>query len=124
LAGLQRWLSIALGVAILLGFLVSKKISLSAPVVRLVARLKSAMSAQLRQRSIGSLALLGMLNGLLPCCLVYVAMHIHVGSRRLRADEFAELRHLARAVRFKHLARRRQRRVAQRKCHRRPVGNL
>lgn len=74
LAGLQRWLSIALGVGILLGFLVSKKISVSAPVVRLVGRLKSAMSAQLRQRSVRSLVLLGMLNGLLPCGLVYVAL--------------------------------------------------
>jgi len=46
----------------------------STPVVRLVARLKTAMSAQLRQRSFRSLALLGMLNGLLPCGLVYVAM--------------------------------------------------
>ncbi len=74
LAGLQRWLSIALGVAILAGFLVSKKISVSAPVVRLVARLKAAMSAQLRQRTFRSLVLLGMLNGLLPCGLVYVAL--------------------------------------------------
>lgn len=74
LAGFQRWLSISLGMAILLGFLISKKVALSAPVVRLVARLKSAMSAQLRQRNLRSLALLGMLNGLLPCGLVYVAL--------------------------------------------------
>jgi sulfite exporter TauE/SafE len=74
LAGVQRWLSIALGVAVLLGFLISKKVSLSAPVVRLVTRLKSAMSVQLRQRSFRSLTLLGMLNGLLPCGLVYVAL--------------------------------------------------
>ncbi len=74
LAGLQRWVSIALGVAILLGFLISKRISLSAPVVRLVTRLKTAMSAQLQRRSFRSLALLGMLNGLLPCGLVYVAL--------------------------------------------------
>jgi len=74
LAGLQRWLSIALGLAILAGFLASKKISLAAPVVRLVVRLKAAMSAQLRRRSLRSLALLGLLNGLLPCGLVYVAM--------------------------------------------------
>jgi hypothetical protein len=74
LAGLQRWLSIALGVSILIGFLLSKKVALSAPVVRLVMQLKSAMSAQMRQRSFRSLILLGMLNGLLPCGLVYVAM--------------------------------------------------
>ncbi len=74
LAGLQRWLSIALGVSILIGFLLSKKVALSAPVVRLVMQLKSAMSAQMRRRGFRSLILLGMLNGLLPCGLVYVAM--------------------------------------------------
>ncbi len=74
LAGLQRGLSIALGVAMLLGFFISKRISVSAPVVRLVAGLKSAMSAQLQRRSFRSLVLLGMLNGLLPCGLVYVAL--------------------------------------------------
>ena len=88
LAGLQRWLSIALGVAILLGFLVSKKISVSATVVRLVARLKSAMSSQLRQRGFRSLALLGMLNGLLPCGLVYVAMAGAVACGTLAAGVF------------------------------------
>jgi len=73
-AGFQRWLSIALGVAILLGFLISKQVAVSAPVVRLVGWLKNAMSAQLRQRGFRALALLGMLNGLLPCGLVYVAL--------------------------------------------------
>ena len=74
IAGFQRWLSIALGLAILVGWLFSKRAALSAPVVRLVGWLKSAMSAQLRQRGFRSLALLGMLNGLLPCGLVYVAL--------------------------------------------------
>ena len=74
LTGMQRWLSIALGVAVLAGFLISKRVSLSAPVARVVARLKSAMSVQLQKRSFRSLALLGMLNGLLPCGLVYVAL--------------------------------------------------
>jgi uncharacterized protein len=83
LAGLQRWLSIALGVAILLGFLASKKISVAAPVVRLVANLKSAMSAQLQRRSFRSLLLLGLLNGLLPCGLVYVALAGAVSSGSL-----------------------------------------
>ena len=72
--GLQRWLSIALGLAVLAGFLISKRIAVSAPVIRLVSALKLAMSAQLRQRSFRSLALLGLLNGLLPCGLVYVAV--------------------------------------------------
>jgi hypothetical protein len=74
LIGAQRWLTISLGVAILFGFFLSKKIALAAPVIRLVGKLKTAMSAQLQQRSFRSLALLGMLNGFLPCGLVYVAM--------------------------------------------------
>jgi sulfite exporter TauE/SafE len=74
LAGWQRWLSIAIGLAILLGYLFSGRMALTAPVVRLVGRLKAAMSWQLQQRSLRSLALLGMLNGLLPCGLVYVAV--------------------------------------------------
>lgn len=73
-AGWQRGLSIALGLAILLGFLISRKIALSAPIVRLLSGLKGAMSAQLRQRGFRSLAILGALNGLLPCGLVYVAL--------------------------------------------------
>lgn len=73
LAGAQRWLSIALGLAILAGFLVSKKIVLYAPIVRLVCWLKSAMAAQLHRRTFRATALLGLLNGLLPCGLVYVA---------------------------------------------------
>jgi sulfite exporter TauE/SafE len=83
LAGFQRSLSIALGLAILLGFLISKKIAVSAPVVRFVTHLKTAMSAQLQRRNFRSLALLGMLNGLLPCGLVYVALAGAVTQGRL-----------------------------------------
>lgn len=74
LIGLQRWLSIALGVAVLAVFFISKRVAVSAPVVRLVGKLKLAMAAQLQRRSFRSLGLLGMLNGLLPCGLVYVAL--------------------------------------------------
>ena len=84
-AGVQQWLSIALGVALLTGFLVSKRAVLSAPVVRVVSWLKVAMSAQLRRRSLRSLALLGLLNGLLPCGLVYVALAGAVARGSIRS---------------------------------------
>ncbi len=74
LAGFQRWLSIALGLAMIAGWLLSRRAAMSTPVIRLVATLKAAMSTQLRRRSFQSLALLGLLNGLLPCGLVYVAL--------------------------------------------------
>src|SRR6266404_6317241 len=73
LAGIQRWVSIGLGLALLVGLSTSKRLALSPAVIALVSRLKSSMSAVLRRRSLLSLSVLGILNGLLPCGLVYVA---------------------------------------------------
>lgn len=72
LAGVQRWVSIALGVALLAGLVTSRKLALWRPVLVLVEQLKSRLSALLRRRSLAALIMLGMLNGLLPCGLVYV----------------------------------------------------
>ena len=73
LAGFQRWVSITLGVALLLGLVASRRLAMARPVTSAVNRLKSSMSVLLRQRSLTGLAVLGLLNGLLPCGLVYVA---------------------------------------------------
>lgn len=73
LAGVQRWVSIGLGVALLAGLSASRRLALSRPVTSAVNRLKSGMSALLRRRSFAALTVLGLLNGLLPCGLVYVA---------------------------------------------------
>lgn len=72
-AGVQRWLSIALGAALLAGLFSSRRAAMAKPVSALVTRLRSGMSHFLRRRSLISLAALGLLNGLLPCGLVYVA---------------------------------------------------
>lgn len=73
LAGIQRWVSIALGVMLIVGVFTSRKLALWKPVTILVNQLKSHMSGLLRQRSLTSVGALGLLNGLLPCGLVYVA---------------------------------------------------
>jgi len=73
LAGVQRWLSIALGVALLIGLFASRKLALWRPISAWVEQLKSGMSALLRRRSFDALLVLGLLNGFLPCGLVYVA---------------------------------------------------
>ena len=73
LAGVQRWVSIALGVLLLIGLFGSRQLALWRPVTNLVNGLKFRMSALLRQRSFTALVALGLLNGLLPCGLVYVA---------------------------------------------------
>jgi uncharacterized protein len=73
LAGIQRWVSISLGVLLIIGLFTSRKLALWKPVTLLVNQLKSRMSRLLRQRSLASVGALGLLNGLLPCGLVYVA---------------------------------------------------
>jgi sulfite exporter TauE/SafE len=73
LAGIQRWLSIVIGALLLTGLLTSRKLSLSLPVVAFVNRLKFLMAEALKRRSLSSMLILGLLNGLLPCGLVYVA---------------------------------------------------
>ncbi len=72
LAGVQRWLSIGAGAAIIAGLLLSRRLT-TPPIIRAVGWLKARLATLLRSRSFGSLALLGVLNGLLPCGLVYAA---------------------------------------------------
>ena len=73
LAGVQRWVSISLGVVLIIGLFTSRKLALWKPVTMLVNQLKARMSGLLRQRSLMSVGALGLLNGLLPCGLVYVS---------------------------------------------------
>jgi hypothetical protein len=73
LAGVQRWLSLGAGAAILLGLLVSTRFALKTPFAKAVVKLKSLFGHLLQRRTLGSQFLLGSLNGLLPCGLVYIA---------------------------------------------------
>jgi sulfite exporter TauE/SafE len=73
LAGFQRWLSLTAGAAILVGLFGSSRLTLNTPLVRGVTALKSALGSLLRRRTFASTFALGLLNGLLPCGLVYTA---------------------------------------------------
>ena len=73
LAGLQRWLSVVLGVIILAGLFSSRRFGGALPVTRAVQWLKAALGRQFQRRELASLFIVGMLNGLLPCGLVYIA---------------------------------------------------
>jgi sulfite exporter TauE/SafE len=72
-AGFQRWLSIVVGALLLAGILVAAKVPLAAPVWKCLTLLKGSMRGLLQQNNLSSQAILGALNGLLPCGLVYVA---------------------------------------------------
>lgn len=73
LAGIQRWLSLGAGAVILLGLLLSTRFTLKTPFAKAVVKLKSVFARLLQQRTLASQFLLGALNGLLPCGLVYIA---------------------------------------------------
>ena len=73
LIGVQRWISLGAGALILAGLLLSRRVGTGTPMIRAVARLKSAFGGLLQRRTVTSLGLLGLLNGLLPCGLVYAA---------------------------------------------------
>ncbi len=73
IAGLQRWVSLVLGALILLGVFVSPRFAHALPVTRAVSWLKSALGKRLQRRALSLLFGIGLLNGLLPCGLVYVA---------------------------------------------------
>lgn len=73
LAGLQRWVSLVLGIAILAGLFISPRFANAVPVSRFVGWLKSTLGLLFQRRALTSLFGVGLLNGLLPCGLVYIA---------------------------------------------------
>ncbi|WPR70976.1 sulfite exporter TauE/SafE family protein [Flavobacterium sp. NG2] len=78
IAGLQQKMSLFIGVAMILVVLIPEKklaaYSFSKPVFRLISKLKSALGQQFKNKSYSSLFTIGLLNGFLPCGMVYVAL--------------------------------------------------
>lgn len=77
LIGLQQYLSITIGVliilSVLLPMLVKKIYPANAKVFLWVGKLKSHFARHFQKKSYRSLFTIGLLNGLLPCGLVYMA---------------------------------------------------
>ncbi len=78
LFGWQQQLSIGIGSLMIIGviwmYLPIKKWSLSPFIYKLIGKIKNSMGGLLTQKRASSLFVLGLLNGLLPCGLVYVAL--------------------------------------------------
>jgi sulfite exporter TauE/SafE len=73
LAGFQRWVSLLAGAVILISVLLSPRPASGVLLVRVVNWLKASFGNLLRRRALSSLFGVGVLNGLLPCGLVYAA---------------------------------------------------
>ena len=78
MAGLQQTLSIFIGVAIIIVVVIPSKLfakyNFSTPVFKLISKIKTALGSQFRDKSYKSLFTIGLLNGFLPCGMVYVAL--------------------------------------------------
>jgi hypothetical protein len=78
LAGMQQNLSVFIGVAMIVVVLIPEKVfaryNFSKPVFVLISKVKSTLGQQFKNKSYKSLFTIGLLNGFLPCGMVYVAL--------------------------------------------------
>ena len=85
-AGFQRWISIAAGCLILLASLTSFRPRWGGIGGKVVSAAKTKFGRLARHRGFGAAALLGGLNGFLPCGLVYVACAAAATAGSVRAS--------------------------------------
>ncbi|WP_278035311.1 sulfite exporter TauE/SafE family protein [Flavobacterium nitratireducens] len=78
MAGMQQKMSIIIGFLMILVILIPEKTfanyNFSKPVFRLIAKVKEALGKQFKKKTYQSLFTIGLLNGFLPCGMVYVAL--------------------------------------------------
>ena len=78
LAGMQQQLSIIVGILMILVAVIPEKIfakyNFSKPVYSVINKVKSSLGQQFKNKSYKSLFTIGLLNGFLPCGMVYVAL--------------------------------------------------
>ena len=78
LAGMQQQLTITVGVLIIIVAVVPEKIlakyNFSKPVYKVISKVKTSLGNQFKNRSYKSFFTIGLLNGYLPCGMVYVAL--------------------------------------------------
>ena len=78
MAGLQQELSVLLGIIMIVIVVIPEKVfiayNFSKPIFKLISKIKTALGSQFKNKSYQSLFTIGLLNGFLPCGMVYVAL--------------------------------------------------
>jgi sulfite exporter TauE/SafE len=78
MAGFQQKLSLFIGVSIIVLALVPEKkiaqYNLSKPIFKLISKIKTSLGSQFKNKTYKSIFTIGLLNGFLPCGMVYVAL--------------------------------------------------
>jgi sulfite exporter TauE/SafE len=92
LAGMQQKLSIFIGIAMIVVILIPEKVfaryNFSKPVFVFISKIKSTLGKQFKNKSYKSLFTIGLLNGFLPCGMVYVALF---GAIAMQSESFGVL---------------------------------
>jgi sulfite exporter TauE/SafE len=78
IAGWQQQMSIILGVLMIMVAVIPERLfaqyNFSKPVYKLISKVKSHLGQQFKNKSYSSLFAIGLMNGFLPCGMVYVAI--------------------------------------------------
>lgn len=92
LAGIQQKLSIFIGVLMIFVVLIPERVfarfNFSKPVFRFISKIKTSLGKQFKNKSYKSLFTIGLLNGFLPCGMVYVALF---GAIAMQSESFGVL---------------------------------
>ncbi|MBT8184033.1 MAG: sulfite exporter TauE/SafE family protein [Eudoraea sp.] len=76
--GMQQKLSIIIGIvmiiAVVVPYSIFSKYNYSKPVFRLISKIKSGLGKELKKKTPDTFLTIGVLNGFLPCGLVYMAL--------------------------------------------------
>ncbi len=87
MAGIQQQLSIAVGILMIVIVVVPEKefmkYNFSKPVYRLLSKVKNHLGNQFKRKSPDALFTIGLLNGFLPCGLVYAALFGAIAMQNL-----------------------------------------
>ena len=78
LAGFQQQMSIFVGIVMIAVVLIPENIfaryNFSKPIYRIISKVKSSLGSQFKKKSPDAIFMIGLLNGFLPCGLVYAAL--------------------------------------------------
>ena len=78
IAGIQQKMSIIIGILMIIAIVIPEKVfaryNFSKPVFQLISKMKQLLGSQFKKKSYQSLYTIGLLNGFLPCGMVYVAL--------------------------------------------------
>src|SRR5690554_6600891 len=78
LAGVQQRFSLIIGILIIAVALIPERIfaryNFSKPIYRVISSIKSSLGQQFKKKTNRSIYTIGVLNGFLPCAMVYVAL--------------------------------------------------